>query len=257
MKQFGIALRDWRKSRGLSQLDLSVLANVSTKHISFLENGRSQPSREIIIQLSDSLHIPLAARNFLLSAAGYADIYSCMSIDQDEMLAVRDALKLMLDNHAPYPALVLDWQWNIVMANAGFQKISDFIRAEQPEFPNTCNIIELILDPHGYRPYIENWEEVVLVLAGRIQRENVIYRGRSQTLLECIKKYPNLPDSWDSYHLVNSSQPMISVILQLGDVRLKLFSALTSFGSAIDITVQELVIEQYFPIDDETKKFFV
>jgi len=256
MNEFGEAMRGWRKFRGLSQLKLSLSANISSKHVSFLETGRSQPSREMIIQLSNSLDIPLAERNILLKAAGYADAYSRMSIDQNEMLAVRSALELMLDSHAPYPALVLDWRWNIKMANVGFQKISNIVRNAQPNFPDTCNIVELIFDPDGYRPYIENWEEVASVLIGRIQREKRVRRDDQLTLLEDIKKYPNLPSVWSSHDLEDKSQPMIPVMIRVGDIRLRLFSALTSFGTAIDITAQELFIEQYFPIDEGTKDFF-
>lgn len=256
MSEFGKALRSWRKSRGFSQLELSMAANISSKHVSFLETGRSQPSREMIVQLSNSLNIPLAERNILMNISGYSDVYSRMSIDQDEMSAVRNALDLMLNSHEPYPALVLDWQWNILMANSGFQRISEIVRKEQQNFPDTCNIMELIFDPNGYRPYIENWEEVASTLIKRIEREKMIYQDRKSTLLEDIKRFPDFPIDCENHNLENKAQPMIAVTLKLGDIQLQLFSALTSFGTAIDITLQELYIEQYFPVDSETKKFF-
>ena len=256
MSNFGATLRQWRKSRGLSQLQLSLSANVSSRHISFLEAGRSQPSREMIIQISNALDIPLSNRNTLLSLAGFAEAYSRMQLEQPEMKAVHDALAIMLNNHAPYPAQVLDWNWNIVMANEPQKKLMLGIASAQPHFPKTNNILELLFDPNGFRPYVENWEEVAFTLIQRIQRERVLYQDRRSDLIEKLMQYRDVPNSWASPNHASPLAPMIPLILNIGTQRLKLFSSLASFGTAIDVTMQELTIEQYFPADETTRLFF-
>ena len=256
MSHFGELIKGWRKSRGLSQMDLGFDANISSKHISFLETGRSQPSREMIIKLSNSLDIPLSERNVLLSAAGFSEAYSRMDIHQPEMKAVCDALSVMLTNHEPYPAVVFDWNWNIVMANGAQQKMTHTLKSLQPDFPDTCNILEMLFDPNGYRPFIENWEQVVCVVLQRLHKEKIMFQDRHSDLLERLMQYPGVPDSWQSLDTAVTSQPMIDVTVKIGDLRLKLFSTLASFGTAIDITMQELTIEQYFPADEVTKQYF-
>lgn len=255
MSHFGSLIKNWRKTRGLSQMELSFEADISSKHISFLETGRSQPSREMIIRLSNSLDVPLSERNVLFSAAGFAEAYSRMDINQPEMATVRNALQVMLDNHAPYPAVVFDWDWNILMANEPNQLMSQAIAAQQPNFPETPNILELLFDPDGYKPFIDNWEEVVSVILQRLHKEKIMYQDRHSNLIERLMKYPDIPKSWQSF-ATESSQPMVNVTLKLGEIRLKLFSTLASFGTAIDITMQELIIEQYFPADEFTRQYF-
>lgn len=255
MNHFGDLIKGWRKTRGLSQMELGFAADISSKHISFLENGRSQPSREMIIRLSNSLDIPLSERNVLFSAAGFAEAYSRMSIDQPAMAAVRNALQIILDNHTPFPALVFDWDWNIVMLNKPHQVMSESIAAQQPNFPDTQNILELLFDPSGYRPFVENWEEVVSVILQRLHKEKIMYQDRHSDLIERLMKYPGIPQYWQSYD-TDLSQPMVNITVRLGELRLKLFSTLASFGTAIDITMQELIIEQYFPADEVTRQFF-
>jgi len=256
MSDYGELIKYWRKSRGLSQLELSLTANVSSKHISFLETGRARPSREMIILLSNAMDIPLSERNVLFSLSGYAEAYSRMDIKQPEMKSVHNALTIMLDNHAPYPALVLDWDWNIIMANKSQQELTQLIAGEQPDFPDTCNILELLFDPNGFRPFVENWDEVAFLLIQRIQRERMSHKDRASNLLDRLMKYPDIPSTWDIHNYNERLEPMIHLVLTLGKIRLKLFSTLASFGTAIDVTMQELIIEQYFPVDDLTKSFF-
>jgi len=253
---FGELMRSWRKSRKLSQLELSLIANISSKHISFLETGRAHPSRKMVAILSNALDIPLYGRNALLSASGFTEAYSRMNINQSEMHSVRDALSVMLSNHAPYPALVLDWDWNIVMANEPQHKLTQLITSKQPLFPQTCNILELLFDPNGFRPFIENWKQVGSILFRRIQSEKMIHQDRRSNLIERLMQYPDMPKHWHLQNNIEHSEPMLHLIICIEDIRLKLFSTLASFGTAIDVTMQELVIEQYFPVDKPTKVFF-
>ena len=256
MQEFGELLRHWRKTRGLSQLSLGLEADISARHLSFLETGRAQPSREMVIRLAGSLDIPLSERNTLLSAAGFAEAYSRMPLAQAAMQPVRRALEMMLANHAPYPAVVLDWDWNILMANAPQQRLAEQVVRLQPDFPDTRNILELLFDPRGYRPFIENWHQVAFTVLQRLQRERLLHQDRRSDLLARLLDYPDVPASWREISLDQQSEPMVHVVLAIGDIRLKLFSTLASFGTPIDITMQELVIEQYFPVDEATRVFF-
>jgi len=256
MSEFGLSIKRWRKNRGFSQLELSLQANISSKHISFLENGRSKPSREMVIQLANALEIPLGERNILLSLSGFAEAYSRMKIEQAEMESVRYALGLMLNNHAPYPAVVLDWDWNIIMANAPQQKLTDLLIQYQPNFPKTNNVMELLFDPNGYRPFIKNWQEIACLLLQRLQLERRMHQDRRSDLIDKLLAYPDVPTSWKYTPVVTNSAPMIHLELVIGELKLKMFSTLASFGTAIDITMQELTIEQYFAVDEITKDFF-
>jgi len=256
MNHFGELIKGWRKNRGLSQMDLGFEADISSKHISFLETGRSQPSREMIIRLSNSLDIPLSERNVLFSAAGFAEAYSRMDIEQPQMAPVRQALEIMLLNHEPYPAVVFDWNWNIVMMNQANQMLNSFIQPLQPDFPVTSNILEMLFDPNGYRPFVENWQEVACVILQRLHREKVMYQDRHSDLLERLMAYPDVPNRWQNSSNGQASQPMVDVVLNIQGQRLSFFSTLASFGTPIDITMQELTIESYFPSDQATKQFF-
>lgn len=256
MSSFGEAVKQWRKVRGYSQLELGLVADISSRHISFLETGRSKPSREMIIQLSNALDIPLSERNLLFSMAGFAEAYSRMDINEPEMKPVLDALTVMLNNHDPYPAVVLDWEWNIVMANETQQKLSDLVATLQPNFPQSCNLLEVLFDPNGYRPFVENWNEVSQVVIQRIKREQMLHQDRHSSLLERIAEYSGGPADKVEGADQQQTLPMVNIVLNVDGMRLKLFSTLASFGTAIDVTMQELVIEQYFPADDSTKRFF-
>ena len=257
MSHFGELIKDWRKSRGFSQMELAFESNISTKHISFLETGRSEPSREMIIRLANSLDIPLSERNILFSAAGYAEAYKRSDINQPEMKPVQDALSIMLDNHQPFPAVVFDWDWNIVMQNEPYQQMTVFLRAQQPDFPDTPNILELLFDYNGVRPFIENWDEVASLILQRLHREKIMFQDRRSDRLDKLLQYPDIPKSWQTISFVEQARPMVNVTINLGELKLKLFSTLATFGTAIDITMQELTIEQYFPVDEITKNFFV
>ncbi|MCW8880204.1 MAG: hypothetical protein OQK51_24365, partial [Kangiellaceae bacterium] len=223
----------------------------------FLETGKAKPSREMIIRLSNSLDIPLSERNILFSAAGFAEAYSRMNIDQPEMKPVKDALTIILNNHAPYPAVVFDWDWNILLANEPQQKMMQVFCEIQPDFPETQNILEMLFDPNAFKPFIENWDEVAALILQRLHREKIMYQDRHSDRLDKLLNYPGIPDNWQSISFIEPAKPMVNVTLNLGDLKLRLFSTLATFGTAVDITMQELTIEQYFPLDEETRQFFI
>jgi len=254
MDDFGPLLRHWRTVRRLSQLDLSLAANVSSKHVSFLETGRARPSREMIGLLSVTLDIPLGDRNLLLQAAGYKECFSCMDIDLPEMEPVRRALNYSLNNHNPYPALVMDQEWNMLMCNEGYQRLFTHITSLRPNMPVTQNILEIFFDPNGLRPLVKNWEDVASLFLQRLHRERILYQNTKSDLLERLLAYPNIPSAWREVDLSRSAYPMACVTLQLGPGEIEIFSSLSMFGTAIDATMQRLIIEQYFPVDAESAR---
>jgi len=256
MNTFGQALKKWRKNKGLSQLDLSLVSQVSSKHISFLETGRSAPSKEMIVKLCIALDIPLSERNTLLILAGFSEAYSRTKIDQPEMFAVNQALDLMLSNHDPFPAMVFDWDWNILKLNQSQLALNNLVRTLYPDFSNSHNIMELLFDPKGYRPFIKNWYEVAFSLLQRIKKEKMLMPDRHSTLIERLLSFPDIPKDWGQDKMHQSLEPMLYIDFEINDIKLKLFSTLTSFGTATDITMQELIIEQYFPVDEQTSSFF-
>lgn len=253
MENFGELLRHWRKSRGLSQLDLSLAADISTKHLSFLETGRSNPSKDIIVHLCISLDIPLAERNHLLLAAGFSEAYRRTPLNQPEMQPIKEALTTLLNSHEPYPAAVFDWDWNMLMANPTHQRLVEILASQQPDFPETANILELMFDQNGFRPFIVNWEEAAGLILQRLRREKTLYADRKSDLLERLLQYPDLPAHFKHPGIETPPGPMVSLQVEMGDQVLSLFSTLSTFGTAIDITAQELTIEQYFPADSTTK----
>ncbi len=253
---FGQQLRFWRKSKGFSQLGLAMDANVSSKHISFLENGRAKPSREMILLLSSTLELPLRNRNELLLSAGFSENYSRTPIHKKEMENIQQVLAMMLEKHEPYPAIVLDWDWNVLMGNNGYNNMLESVKSLQADFSTSSNIVELIFDPKGLKPFISNWEEVASSAIQRLHRERMENRNRHEALLERLLSYPDTPSHWQKMNFKKSSEPMIYVEFKMGDVLLKLLTTLSSFGTPIDVTAEEIVIEQYFPADEVTRQFF-
>lgn len=256
MTEFGEQLRYWRKHKGLSQLDLALYADVSSKHISFLETGRAKPSREMIFQLATTLDLPLRNRNDLLAAAGFSERFSQGDLDANLMEKIQTALELILSHHAPYPALAFDWHWNIVMINDAFEKVIKMIQTINPLFSSSNNIVELTFDPNGFRPYIENWQEVASVIIQRLHRERLENPQRHQKLLEKVFSYPEIPSDWRQMDLTNTPTPMVQLNLNINQLELNLFTIISSFGTPIDITAEEITIEHYFPADEATRAFF-
>ena len=256
MNSFCEQLRFWRKRKGLSQLDLSLEAGVSSRHISFLETARAKPSKDMVLLLSDALDIPLRDRNTLLTNAGFAEHYARTPIDEDKMQHLQYALTSMLERQEPYPALVLDWDWNIVMSNQGYQRFVTQMKGMYPEFVESKNIMEGLFDPKGLKPFIRNWEEVASVTIQRLHQEKMLHPGRHVDLLEKLFSYPDTPEQWRQINLQQQPNPMVYVDFEMGPIKIKFFSTLTSFGTPIDITAQELMIEQYYPADDATRIMF-
>jgi transcriptional regulator with XRE-family HTH domain len=244
----GERLRQWREHRRLSQLDLALQADVSTRHLSFVETGRAVPSREMVLRLADQLEVPLRERNELLLSAGYAPAFPETPLEAPPMHAVRDALRQVLSGHEPYPALVVDRHWNLVDAN---HAASIFTRDLPPDLldPPT-NVLRASLHPRGFAPRIINLAEWRGHLLHRLRREIALTAdGELSALYEELRGYP-------CEHAASGMPEQSAVVLplrirsELGE--LAFFSIVASIGTPVDITVSELVIESFFPADQHT-----
>ena len=248
---FGAGLGRWRAARRESQLSLACLAGVSQRHLSFIESGRSRPSREMVVRLCESLDIPLRARNELLAAAGFAPLYTERPLGEGpELAAERRALELILAHHEPYPAFVLDRAWRVVMSNPAGERLIgacvDAATLARLSEAGALNFMRLMFEPLQMRPRIRNWNAVEARLVARLRREAGADPGSpsAQLLAELAPSGPiMLPVSPEVV------APTVPVELALGDATLRLFNAITTFGTPQDITVQELRIELSFPAD--------
>lgn len=249
----GPLLRGWRMRRKLSQLQLAMEADVSSRHVSFIETGRAKPSREMVLTLAAALDVPLRERNTFLASAGFAPVYRESDLAAPELASVRTALTFFLEHHNPFPALVIDSHWNILMANESSGRLTAAL-VDPVEIADlgTPNLLTLIFDPRGLRSCIANWDEVAKTMIERAHRE-VINGSASESLLSRIFSYPDVPRDWRKPELDRPIPPTLPVIFEGKDLRVSLFSALTTLGTPQDVTLQELQIESFFPADPESE----
>lgn len=257
---FPSACRQWRQRRKISQLELSLRANVSQRHISYLESGRSQPSRDMVIRLCDALDVPLRERNALLESAGFAGRYQESRLDEQHMAPIRHALQSMLQHHQPYPAVVIDREWNIVMLNevatAWFGWITEagnltdhFSEKERQ------NLALMTVHPQGFRQFISNWPAVAPKLLQRIQAElprcNAQQTLRMKAIMDMISEPEEAGDSAEDALL-----PVLPVDLAIAGQHMSLFSVISTFGTPQDITTDDLKVEFFYPADAHTMTVF-
>ncbi|HMI91715.1 MAG TPA: helix-turn-helix transcriptional regulator [Polyangiales bacterium] len=251
----GNLLQYWRKARNLSQLALAHEAEVSPRHVCFLETGRSRPSREMVLLLASVLDVPLRERNGLLLAAGFAPMYSETRLDDPELGPVRAALAAILRQQEPYPAVVLNRHWDIIGSNdaAGrfFALLLGEARAREPS-----NVLRMIFDPRGLRPYVSNWEAVAETLIQRVQREAVggVQDGATAKLLAEVLAYPDVPTNLREPKLGVPLLPVIPVRFHKAGDTYSYFSTVTTLGTPQDVTLQEVRIECFFPADSHTEQ---
>ncbi len=261
---FGHLLRHWRQHRRLSQLALSGRCGISQRHISFLETGRARPSRGTVVALSDALDIPLRERNALLQRSGFAPAYGEAPIDSSAMRLFREALELALDHHDPYPAIVLDGRWNMIMANPGalrfFGQFVDPVAATRAiGNPSEFQMVRLCLDERGLRPYIVNWEELIYSFLQRVRRALLINPNDPLLpgLIEEILETPGAPSAWRAPDWSTPPAPAISMVLSDGERSFTLFTMLAHFGAPRDVTIEELSVETFYPADDATRDWIL
>ncbi|NML30563.1 helix-turn-helix domain-containing protein [Paraburkholderia antibiotica] len=257
--ELGDLLRYWRDVRGVSQLDLSLEAGISQRQISFIESGRSVPGRDTLLTLAQTLDVPLRERNALLLAAGYAPVYSEAPWNAQEMHGVVRALERVVRQHDPFPALVMDRDWNVLMSNDAAPRFFNcFIDMAARDGPR--NVLHLIFDPHGMRPFVADWETVARSLLQRVYRESVghVIGDSTKRLLDELLAYPDVPRDWKAHHgsSASSTSPALPVIplgfISEGKV-LRYFSMVSTVGTPQNIAAQELRVECMFPADDETE----
>jgi len=249
--QLGELLRYWRQQRGKSQLDLSMDTGISQRHLSFVESGRSSPSRDFLSVVSDALNIPLRERNLLLLASGFAPQYSEQSMDAEQMSIVMRAINRMLEQNEPHPALVLDRHWNVIRTNEAAPRFfGSFVDLEAR--PKPRNLLDLMFDPEGMRPFVEAWEMVAAGLLQRVRREAVgqVMEHGLRELLERLRQYPGVAALKPP---LTPQSPVLSITFRRGDERFSYFSLITTIGMPQCITAQELRVECMFPTDADEK----
>jgi transcriptional regulator with XRE-family HTH domain len=252
----GDLLRYWRDVRGMSQLDLSLEAGISQRQISFIESGRSAPGRETLLTLAQTLDVPLRERNALLLAAGYAPVYSEAPWDAQEMQRVIRAFERIVRQHEPFPAIVMDRHWNVLMTNdAAPRFFNHFIDMAARKGPR--NMLHLIFDPQGMRPFMDDWDNVSRSLLQRVHRESVgqVIDDGTRRLLDELLAYPDVPRDWRAQRAPSASPvlPVIPLGFVSEGVVLRYFSMVTSVGTPQAVAAQELRMECMFPADDATE----
>ncbi len=253
---FGQLLRQWRARGCMSQLDLAVEAEISSRHLSFLETGRAQPSREMVVLLAEVLRIPLRDRNELLVAAGYAPLYHETGLDAPAMAHLHKALDFILRQQEPYPTLVLDRHWNVLKVNEGSARIQEyFLDPVAVAALGPPNAMRLMFHPQAFRPYIVNWEATAASLIQWLHRDalNGFSNAATRGLLEELLSYPDVPRHWRIRDLTASLVPFLSIHFRKHETNFQFFTTLTSLGTPYDITLQEIRIESFFPADEATE----
>ncbi|MDA0823481.1 MAG: helix-turn-helix domain-containing protein [Proteobacteria bacterium] len=255
---FGGLLKSWRATRKISQLDLSLISDVSQRHVSFLESGRARPSQQMVVQLSEALEVPLRDRNALLQAAGFAPYYRHRSLDDLDMSPVRDALSRMLEHHAPYPAIVVDREFNLMMENRPFTNLLGLFADPHDLWQACCangppNLLRLTFHPQGARPFIRNFNEIAPLLLQRAWRETLVNGGATHQFINELRNDPTLPTTWHNPDPILTPPPVMPLVIGRGELSLSLFTMISTFGTPRDVTTDEIRVEAFFPADDASE----
>ena len=254
---FPLLLKTWRQKRRLSQLELALTSGVSQRHVSFLESGRANPSRSMILQLSETLEVPLRDRNDWLTAAGFAPIFKTRPLEHPQMNQVMNAVRMMLTNHEPFPAVALDRAWNIRMANAPFDAMNAMLGDDlwQRVGGEQRNLMRLFFHPNGIQPFVTNWSAIAPLLWHRARREAETLGGQEmQRVLSELAQYQDADTLWSASDA--ALVPVLPLQIEKDGLRISLFTVISTFGTAQDVTADELRIESLFPADEATEALF-
>lgn len=247
----GPMLREWRHRRRLSQLELALEAGVSARHISFLETGRSSPSREMIVQLAEEMEVPLRDRNGLLHAAGFAPLYEQRELADPEMAPISEAIRQILHGHEPYPAMVIDGSWEMLAANSATGLLTQGVAPNLLEPP--INVIRMTLHPDGVAPRITNLDQCRHHLLDRLRRQ--IRLTGSEALRNLLAEVESYPAPLHEYAMGEGDQALAVPLRLRTDLgELSLISTIATFGTAVEVTASELSIESFFPLDEATER---
>jgi transcriptional regulator with XRE-family HTH domain len=255
---FGSLLKSWRGLRKVSQLELALETDISQRHLSFLESGRARPSRDMVLRLSETLDVPLRERNQLLTSAGFAPLYSESGLDEPSLQQARKALELTLAHHEPYPAIVLDRDWQMLMSNQAAQTL--FARFLDPQILAGAQSgqppsgLTMMFHPHGLWQYISNKDEVGPAIIDRVRREALAGADGERTvaLLNEVLQQAGIDPNWRQHEFATPPAPLVVLELAKDDIVLRLFSMIATFGTPQDVTLQELRLETFFPADEAT-----
>jgi len=251
----GAMLREWRVARRLSQLDLALQADISARHLSYVETGRARPSRDMIERLSEALAVPLRERNALLIAGGFAPQYTETGLDAPRLAQMRYAVEAILAQQEPYPAFLLNKHWDILMENAAATRLNRFMLGGRDS--RHTNMLRQIFDPDDLRASLENWEEIAGAMLRHLHNEVAAARtdAKAAALLQEVLAYPGVPAHWRQRDLGSTPAPVLSACFRRGEVGISFFSTITTFGTPRDLTLEELHIESCFPMDAATEAF--
>jgi len=253
---FGETLRTWRRHRRYSQLQLAAEASVSQRHLSFLERGRAKPSREMVLHLAGVLDVPLRDRNSLLTSAGFAPVYEQRRLDGEGLAEISAVLQPVLEAHEPYPAIVMDRQWNLVLANGSALRLTGALLApDGARPPGPVNLVRIGLHPDGLRTVTENWREVAASVLRRLEhqlRERPT-DGELLALYDEVTSYQGIADLESPPTDLGVDDLVLAIHYKTEDVELRLFSMLATLGEPTDATVAELVLESFYPMDEASR----
>jgi transcriptional regulator with XRE-family HTH domain len=246
----GVLLREWRAAKRLSQLDLALEAGVSARHLSCVETGKAQPSRDMIALLADALAMPLRERNALLVAAGYAPHYAETGLDAAALRQVRVAIDCILGHQEPFPAFLLNRRWDVLQTNRAAVRVNDFLGAGRRH----ANMVRRFLDPDDLRRFVVNWEEIAGDLIRHLHEAIAAAPSDAgaRALLEEALGYPGVPAHWRTRDVGAPPPPLLTVVFRKADRELRFFSTITTFATPRDVTVDEIRIECAFPADEST-----
>jgi transcriptional regulator with XRE-family HTH domain len=250
----GQLLRDWRAARGISQLDLAMQAGFSARHVSFIETGRTQPSRQALLVLAEALEVPLRERNRLLEAGGFAHVYRQTPLAAEEMRHIRGVLQFILDKHTPYAAVVLDRYSHCLMGNGASEQLLAAV-VDPSLLTDHANFLRLAFHPLGARRFIVNWDEVAVHLLGRAERE-LGSAGDDETavaLLKELRDYGGDAASHRSSAALRTGDLLLPIHIRTNQIELRVFSTIMTLGTPRDVTLQELRIETFFPADETSE----
>jgi transcriptional regulator with XRE-family HTH domain len=251
-RSFGHQLRDWRQRRHLSQLDLAADVNISTRHLSFVETGRSQPSRAMVLRLAERLDVPLRERNALLTAAGYAPMYSVRPLSDPALSSARAAVELILTGHEPYPALLVDRHWTMIASN---KAVGPMLAGIDPSLlVPPVNVLRATLHPKGFAPRIENLTQWRAHVLARVSRDLELTADPVLAeLLQELRAYPvNGATPTEDHEELQVPGVVIPIRFRTEAGVLSMFSTTTVFGTAVEVTLSELVLEAFYPADEAT-----
>ena len=240
----------------MSQLDLAIAAGVSSRHVSFLETGRAQPSREMVLRLGATLDVPLRDQNEMLRAADFADAFPEPDVQGGLTAPVAMAIDRMFAAHEPLPIVLLDRRYDVLRTNAGAARVLGRFVVDPSTLTGRINMFALLFDPKMARPFVVDWEHVARGLVARLHRESLT--GRSDPalaeLLRSLFDYPDVPAAWRHPDFTAPSEPVVTLRVRKDDLELAFLTTLTSFSAPGNVTLDELRIESYFPLDEATER---